>query len=74
MSEVLEPQVPDIKQVGLGIAEDTVKAVIKNIVRPYGEYYIKKSENKVDDILLPFLDQIEEALIKFADKIDGQEG
>ena len=62
----------DIKKAGLNIAEDTVKAVIKNIVRPYAEDYVLKSENKIDDILLPFLDQLEKALVDLTDKIDGE--
>lgn len=64
----------DIKKAGLSIAEDTVKAVIKDIVRPYAEEYIAKSENKIDDILLPFLGQLESALVEIADKIDGEKG
>lgn len=64
----------DLKKAGLSIAEDTVKAVIKDIVRPYAAEYILKSENKVDDILLPFLDQLEAALVQLADKLDGEVG
>lgn len=65
---------PDIKKVGLNLAEDTVKSVVKSIVRPYAEYYIVNSENKIDDILLPFLDKLEAELVGFADKIDGEVG
>lgn len=64
----------DIRKAGLSIAEDTVKAVIKDIVRPYAADYILKSENKIDDILLPFLDQLEVALTNLADQIDGEKG
>lgn len=64
----------DIKKAGLNIAEDTVKAVIKNIVRPYAEQYIVESENKIDDVLLPFLDQLETALGGLVDKIDSEVG
>lgn len=60
----------DIKQAGLGIAEDTAVAVIKKIVRPFAEDLVLKSENKIDDILLPFLDQLEAALVNLAEKID----
>ena len=62
----------DIKKAGLGIAEDTVKSVIKEIVRPYAEQLILESENKFDDTLLVFLDQLEAALIDLTDKIDGE--
>lgn len=65
---------PDLKKAGLNIAEDAVKAAVKSVVRPYAEYYIAQSENKIDDILLPFLDQLEAAIIEVADEIDGEEG
>ncbi len=64
----------DIKKAGLSIAEDTVKAVIKDIVKPFAADYIAQSENQIDDILLPFLDQLEAALVNLADKIDGEAG
>lgn len=64
----------DIKQASLSIAEDTVKAVVKDIVRPFAEEYILKSENKIDDIILGFMSQLESAILAMADKIDNQEG
>lgn len=64
----------DLKKAGLSIGEDVAKAVIKDIVRPFAAEYIAKSENKIDDLLLPFLDQLETALLNMADKIDGEEG
>lgn len=64
----------DLKKAGLNIAEDLVKNVVKDIVRPYAEKYISDSPNKIDDILLPFLDQLEAALLAAADKIDGEVG
>lgn len=63
----------DIKAAGLGIAEDTVVAVIKKIVRPFAEDVIQNSENKIDDIILPFLDQLEAALVGLAEKIDASD-
>ena len=45
---------PDIKAIGLDLAENVAESVVKKIVRPYAEYYIQESENKIDDILLPF--------------------
>lgn len=65
---------PDLKQLGLQLAEDTAQAAVKKIVRPYAEYYITQSENKIDDIILPFLDQLEKALVEAMDAIDGKEG
>ena len=65
---------PDLKAAGLSIAEDAVKAVLKDVVRPYAEYYIMNSENKIDDVLMPFLDQLQDALVEVVDKMDGEEG
>lgn len=64
---------PDLKQLGLELAEDTVQSAVKKIVRPYAEWYISQSENKIDDILLPFLDQLEQAIVEAADAIDGKD-
>lgn len=65
---------PDIKKIGLNLGEEVAKAVIKDIVRPYAAYYIEQSSNKIDDIILPFLDQIEKALLEVVDKVDGEVG
>ena len=64
---------PDVKQIGLGIAEETVAMVVKRVVRPYAEYFITKSENKIDDVILPFMDQLEAAILDVVDKIDGED-
>lgn len=64
----------DVKKIGLEIGEDVVKSVISKVVKPYAQDYILKSENKIDDILLPFLDSLEKALIELADKIDNEVG
>lgn len=60
-----------IQQALKGIGEDAVVSLIKRVVRPYAEGYIQESENKIDDILLPFLDQLEDAIVQLADEIDG---
>ena len=65
---------PDLKKVALNLAEENVKVILKELVMPYAEYYIKNSETKIDDILLPFLDDLEKALLGLADKIDGEVG
>jgi regulator of PEP synthase PpsR (kinase-PPPase family) len=65
---------PDIKKLGLNVAESVAEMVVKDIVRPYAEYYIAQSENKIDDIMLPFLDQLEAALVEMIDKMDGEVG
>ena len=64
---------PDMKDVGLEIAEDALKKVISKVVRPYAEYYIQESPNKIDDVLLPFLEQLEAAMLDQADKVHQPE-
>lgn len=64
----------DMKKAGLNIAEEMVKSVLKDIVHPYAKAYIEASPNKIDDVILPFLAQLEAALLGLADKIDGEEG
>ncbi len=64
----------DLKKALLNLGEEGVKSVIHDFLRPEAEKYIKDSANKVDDIILPFLDQIEAALLAAADKIDGEVG
>lgn len=64
----------DVKKAALGLAESNVKAVWKQIIRPLAEEKIVDSENKVDDVILPFMDQLEAAIMQLADKIDGEVG
>lgn len=64
----------DAKKVLLNMAEENVKVIIQQVVRPLAEEAILKSENKIDDILLPFVAQIEEAVLKLADNVDGEVG
>lgn len=64
----------DYKQVALNLGEDVVKRVIKDVVRPFAEAYVLSSPNKLDDILFPFMGQLEAALLDIADKIDGEKG
>ena len=62
-----------LKKAMLSIGEDAVISLIKNVVRPYAEKYVLESENKIDDILLPFMAQLESALVELADQIDGED-
>lgn len=64
----------DVKSVLLKMAEGNTKVMIHEVLRPFAAEYIAKSANKVDDILLPFLDELEAGLLKLADKIDGVDG
>lgn len=64
----------ETKKVLLNLGEENVKVVIRQILMPKAEEFIKLSDNKWDDTVLPFLPQLEEFLLKAADKIDGEEG
>lgn len=64
----------EVKTVLLNLAEENTKVIWKQIIRPLAEEKIKASENKLDDILLPFMDQLEMAVFEFVDKIDGEAG
>lgn len=61
---------PDIKGLGLELLEENAKVIITKIVRPYAEYYVSNSENKIDDIILPFVAMLEAELLKFAEQIN----
>lgn len=62
----------DVKKVALKLAEENLKVVVQEIIKPLAIEAIQKSETKIDDILLPFVDQIEKALLEAASKIDGE--
>lgn len=64
----------DLKKAALNVGEDSVKQVVSKILMPFAQDYIANSPNKIDDILLPFLGDLEKKLLEFADKIDGEEG
>jgi hypothetical protein len=64
----------DLKKMLLNFGEDFLKQAIHSFVRPELEKFIKNSSNKYDDMLLPFLDQLEKAAVDLADKIDGEVG
>lgn len=59
----------DAKAIALKLAEENLKVIIKEIVKPMAVEYIQKSENKYDDIILPFVDMLEKAILEAADKI-----
>ena len=64
----------DLKQALLHLGEQNAKLLMQTVVKPLAQKYISESENKIDDILLPFLDMLEAEVLKIADKIDGVEG
>ena len=51
------------------LSKDAVEAVFKIL-----ELEIKTSENKIDDAILPFLPMGKSFVLKYVDKIDGEEG
>lgn len=50
------------------LSADAVEAVFKIL-----EIEIKASENKIDDAILPFLPMGKSFVLKYVDKIDGEE-
>lgn len=64
----------DAKKVALNIGEEAARQVVKELVMPLVEDLIVKSENKYDDLLLPFKAQIEALALGLIDKIDGEVG
>lgn len=59
----------DVKKVMLQLGEENLKVVIKEIIKPLAVEMIEKSATPIDNVLLPFVDQIEAALLQLADKI-----
>lgn len=64
----------DVKKVLLNLGEENAKVLLKDVLRPLADDYIKNSPTKVDDILLPYLDLVEKALLGLIDQIDGEQG
>ena len=62
----------DVKKALLNIGEDSAVRLVREVIRPLAEDYIKKSPNKIDDIVLPFMDMIEDAMVDAIDMIDGE--
>lgn len=60
----------DVKKIALKLAEENAKVVISEIVKPMAVEYIQNSPTKIDDIVLPFIDMLEKALLEAADKIE----
>lgn len=64
----------DVKKVLINLAEENAKVLVHEVLKPLAQEYIAKSPNKVDDILLPFMDEVEKALLNLVDQIDGEQG
>lgn len=61
-----------VKEMGAKHGEAIVKDMLANIIKPMIKDYIEKSETKLDDVFLPFLDQIELAMQALADGIHDE--
>jgi hypothetical protein len=61
--------VVDIKKIGLELAEQNLKVLIAQVVKPLAVEYIQNSPTKIDDAVLPFVDMLEKALLEMAEKI-----
>lgn len=59
----------NVKDIAMKLLEQNAKVIVSEIVKPLAVEMINKSETKIDDILLPFVDQIEKAVLQLADKI-----
>lgn len=62
-----------LKAEGLDIAEDTAIALVKAVFKVIPELVLK-TENKMDDLLIPILAVVEPKILELLDKIDGEEG
>lgn len=63
---------PDLKKEALSIGEAAVIEALEKIAKPYAKFLIEQSENKYDDLLLPFVDELIEAVKSQVDKLDGE--
>lgn len=62
-----------LKKHGLDIAEDTVKMIYVEL-KGWLVDSAAKSENKIDDLVAPFLNQLDPIVLPAVDKIDGDVG
>ena len=62
----------DVKKHLMQLAEDVTEECVNKIFEIV-EIYIKSSMNKFDDLVLPFLPQAKEFVLKYVNKIDGVE-
>lgn len=63
----------DVQQKLLSIGEQAAISAVKEIARPLAIEYIQNSPTPIDDILLPFIDQLEEFILQYLDQIDGED-
>jgi len=63
-----------LKALGMKHVELLAEDLLSEVIKPFAMQKIQESENKIDDILLPFLDSLAAEIKKFVDQIDGVEG
>lgn len=63
----------DLQKELLGIGEEAAIKVVQRIARPLAEQMIRDSATPIDDILLPFIGQLEDAIVQVLDEIDGED-
>lgn len=62
-----------MKDSGLDLVEAEVGLFYKNL-KEWAQESAVLSENKIDDIVAPFVGQLDPILLPLIDKIDGQQG
>lgn len=63
----------ELRQELLNLAENLTEDAVNSVFR-MAEIAIKLSNNKVDDALIPVLEPAKSFILKYVDKINGQEG
>lgn len=63
--------VAELKKEGLDIAEDAVMSVVKVVFRMLPSVFLA-TENKYDDLTIPFLGILRPIIENLVDKIDGK--
>lgn len=64
----------DQQQLIKSAAEKMALIALDDVLMPIAKEMIEQSENKWDDMILPFLDQVREKLAEAIDQIDGEVG
>lgn len=64
----------DKEQLLKSAGEKIALIALQDVLKPLAKDLILESDNKWDDMILPFLDDIEAKLVAEIDKIDGEVG
>lgn len=62
----------ELRQELLNLAENLTEEAVNSVFR-MAEISIRLSDNKVDDALIPILEPAKNFILKYVDKINGQE-